>query len=287
MEIPGIYSVTDPAGPAAPLLLGVPHSGRVYPGDFRYACPLEMLRQTEDSFVDELVVDAAQHGATILAALFPRAMVDVNRALSDLDPAIVDGVWPEPLQPTVRTLQGLGLIRRLCKGGVPMYDAPLSLAEIDQRLRQFYHPYHHALTAQLNGLKRRFDEVWLIDCHSMPSSGYEGDGTNRRADFVLGDRDGTTCDPEFTALVVRLLRDMGYSVAINDPYKGIEILQRYGQPARRQHALQLEINRALYLDEPTCARSANFDRLRGDMATFFNRVVAALSRRHDVRLAAE
>ncbi len=286
MEIPGIFRVTDPVGPLAPLLLGVPHAGRVYPGDFKFSCPIDLLRQTEDSFVDELVVDATRHGATVLTALFPRAMVDVNRALSDLDPAIVDGVWPEPLQPSVRTLQGLGLIRRLCKGGVPMYDAPLSLAEIDLRLRQYYHPYHRALAAQMAALLRRFDEVWLIDCHSMPSSGFDG-ASSQRADFVLGDRDGTTCDPEFTALAAKLLREMGYSVAINDPYKGVEILQRYGQPARRQHALQLEINRALYLDEISCAKTPGFDRLRVDLESFSNRIVAALSRRHETRQAAE
>ena len=287
MEIPGIFRVTDPVGPPAPLLLGVPHAGRAYPGDFKFSCAPELLRQTEDSYVDELVTDATRHGATVLTALFPRAMVDVNRALSDLDPAVVDGVWPEPLQPSVRTLQGLGLIRRLCKGGVPMYDGPLPLAEIDQRLRQFYHPYHRALAAQITALQRRFDEVWLIDCHSMPSAGFENAGAGKRADFVLGDRDGTTCDPEFTALAARLLRDLGYSVAVNDPYKGVEILQRYGQPARRQHALQLEINRALYLDEATCARTAGFDRLRADLESFSNRIVAALSRRHEARSAAE
>ncbi len=285
MEIPGIFRVTDPVGPRAPLLLGVPHAGRVYPGDFRFSCPVELLRQTEDSFVDELVVDAGRHGATVLTALFPRALIDVNRALSDLDPAVVDGIWPEPLQPSIRTLQGLGLIRRLCKGGVPMYDAPLSLAEIDQRIRQYYHPYHQAMAAQITTLQRRFDEVWLIDCHSMPSGGFDEGGL--RADFVLGDRDGTTCDPGFTTLAAGLLRDMGYSVAINDPYKGVEILQRYGQPARRQHALQLEINRALYLDETRCVKTAGFERLRADLEKFSNQMVNALFRRYEARAAAE
>ena len=276
MEIPGILRVLEPEGPLTPLVVDVPHAGRTYPTDFRYSCPFPLLRQTEDAYVDELVAGAVNHGAPILAALFPRALIDANRAIDDLDPALVDGVWPEPLQPSERTLQGLGLIRRLCRGGVPMYDAPLSLTEIDQRIRQFYNPYHHYLTRLIRRAHQRFGEVWLINCHSMPSRGFEDRGA-RRPDFVLGDRDGTSCGAAFVQQAANILRALGYSVAINDPYKGVEILRRYGQPQRRHYALQLEINRGLYLDEEKVERLPQMEKLVADMETFFARIAAALS----------
>lgn len=286
MEIPGILRLTAPAGPFAPVLLSVPHAGRDYAGDFKTVCPLPLLRQTEDSYVDELVARAARHGAAMITALFPRALIDVNRAVHDLDPAVIDGVWPEPLSPGGRTLQGLGLVRRLCRNGVPMYDAPLPVEEIERRLRQFYHPYHRVLARELANLQRRFDETWLIDCHSMPSQAVNGSAAPS-ADFVLGDRDGAACDPGFTELAARILRSLGYRVAVNDPYKGMEILRRYGRPAQKQHALQVEINRALYLDETNCERTAEFNTLCDDLDNFFGQITSALAHRFSERLAAE
>lgn len=276
MEIPGILRITETPGAQAPLVIDVPHAGRTYPLDFRYACPYALLRQTEDAYVDELVGGAVRHGAAMLTALFPRALIDVNRALDDLDPAVVDGVWPEPLQPAERTLQGLGLVRRLCRGGVPMYDAPLPLVEVDQRLRQFYNPYHRHLSRLLQQRQAAFGAVWLINCHSMPARGVEERGHLRRHDFVLGDRDGTTCEPWFIQQAASTLRAMGYSVALNDPYKGKEILRRHGQPARGSQALQLEINRALYLDEEKVERLSSIDKIAADMEQFFSRMTAAI-----------
>jgi N-formylglutamate deformylase len=278
MNIPGILRITEPNGPMASLVLDVPHAGRLYPEDFRYSCPLPLLRQAEDAYVDELVLGAVNQGATLVTAQFPRTMIDVNRAISDLDPAVVDDVWPEPLQPSEQTLQGLGLVRRLCQTGVPMYDAPLSLAEIDQRLRQFYHPYHRHLSRVLRQVRQRCGEVWLIDCHSMPSHSFEGLGkTVRRPDFVLGDRDGSSCDAGFVQLAALFLRDLGYSVAINAPYKGREILRRYGRPQERCYAMQLEINRDLYMDEDKVTRLPQMANLAKDLEHFFARLIAALS----------
>lgn len=275
MEIPGIIRITEPDGPASPLVLDVPHAGRVYPEDFHFSCPLPLLRQTEDAYVDELVAGAVRQGATLVTAEFPRALIDVNRAINDLDPAVVDGVWPEPLDPSDKTLQGLGLVRRMCRSGVPMYDAPLSLAEIDQRLRQFYYPYHRHLARVLRQTQQRHGEVWLIDCHSMPSTRFDGSPMN--ADFVLGDRDGTSCDPGFLQLALQFLRDLGYRVAINDPYKGVEIVRRYGQPQKRCYAMQLEINRGLYMDEENVALLPQMQALTKDLEHFFARMIAALS----------
>lgn len=276
MEIPGILRITETPGAQAPLVIDVPHAGRTYPTDFRYSCPYALLRQTEDAYVDELVFGAVQHGAVMLTALFPRALIDVNRALDDLDPAVVDGVWPEPLQPGERTLQGLGLVRRLCRGGVPMYDTPLPLAEVDQRLRQFYDPYHRQLTRLLQRRQQAFGAVWLVNCHSMPARGVEERGFARRHDFVLGDRDGASCEPWFIQQAASILRSQGYSVAINDPYKGKEILRRHGQPARGSQALQLEINRALYLDEEKVERLPTLEKVAADMSAFFGQLTTAI-----------
>lgn len=278
MEIPGILRVVEPEGSLAPLVVDVPHAGRTYPTDFRYSCPYPLLRQAEDAYVDELVTGAPALGIPVVAALFPRSLIDVNRAIDDLDPALVDGVWPEPLQPSDRTLQGLGLIRRLCRGGVPMYDAPLKIAEIDQRIRQFYAPYHHHLARRLQQTRQRHGEAWLINCHSMPSRGMEDRGGNtRRADFVLGDRDGSTCPAFFMQQAASILRELGYSVAINDPYKGMEILRRHGHPQRQSYALQLEINRGLYLNEEKVERSPGITRLTQDLTRFFARMITVLS----------
>lgn len=278
MEIPGILRVIEPEGSLAPLVIDVPHAGRTYPSDFRYSCPYPLLRQAEDAYVDELVSGAPALGIPVVAALFPRSMIDVNRALDDLDPALVDGVWPEPLQPSERTLQGLGLVRRLCRGGVPMYEAPLPLAEIDQRIRQFYAPYHRHLARRLQRTQQQHGAVWLINCHSMPSRGVEDKGGNtKRADFVLGDLDGRSCPAVFIQQAAAILRELGYSVALNDPYKGMEIMRRYGQPQRQRYALQLEINRGLYLNEEKVERSAGMSQLTQDLTRFFTRMIAVLS----------
>ncbi|MDD5586364.1 MAG: N-formylglutamate amidohydrolase [Alphaproteobacteria bacterium] len=253
---------------ASPLILSSPHSGRGYPEDFGFVCPLPVLRQAEDAYVDELIAGGAGAGATILQAEFPRSYVDVNRAEDDLDPAVLAEEWPLPLQPSKNTLQGLGLVRRLCKGGVAMYDAPLPVAEVQKRIDRYYRPYHAALENLLAKQAARFGEVYLIDCHSMPGPARPG-GLRRHHDFVIGDRDGTSCDPALTSLVHDLLQDMGYSVALNNPYKGVEILRRYGQPQRGCHALQLEISRCLYMNEQTLEKNENFSQLYRDLTKAF------------------
>jgi len=268
-----------------PLIVDSPHSGRVYPEDFRYVCPLPLLQQTEDSYVDELVSSAAQSGATVIAAKFARSYIDVNRAEDDIDPDVLGEPWPTPLAPSDRTLLGLGLVRRLCKTGVPVYDAPLPVAEVKNRIVNYYRPYHDALQNAVAGRMRQFGECYLIDCHSMPGQSKEN-SLAPRTDFVLGDRDGESCDPYFTGRNCTLLREMGYSVALNDPYKGVEIVRRYGNPRAGQHALQLEINRRLYLNEQTLEKTAGFARLQSELADFF-RALAFDLRRGTERVAAE
>jgi N-formylglutamate deformylase len=257
----------DPRGFAVPLVLDSPHSGSEYPLDFDHLPPRELVRQAEDSYVGELYAFAPEVGATLVEALFPRAYIDPNRNLADIDPALLSEPWPGPLTPSHKTELGIGLVWRLAQGGVPMYSRKLSVSEVQKRIGRCYEPYHAAVAEALDERHRRFGAVWHLNCHSMPAIGdvMSDDPGRERAQFVLGDRDGTTCEPELTSFVASTLRTMGYTVAINDPYKGVELVRRHGRPAERRHSLQIEINRRLYLDEKTLTRHEGFMRLQANL----------------------
>jgi N-formylglutamate deformylase len=257
----------DPTGDALPLVLDSPHSGDNYPADFDHAPPRELVRQAEDSYVNELYKMAPELGATLVEALFPRAYIDPNRNLADVDAALLDAPWPGPITPSRKTELGIGLVWRLAQGGVPMYGRRLTVAEVQRRIVECYEPYHAAVAAAIDERHRAFGAVWHIDCHSMPAVGdvMSDDPGRPRAQFVLGDRDGTTCEPELTTFVATTLRALGYGVAINDPYKGVELVRRHGRPAERRHSLQIEINRRLYLDEKTLTKHEGFANLQASL----------------------
>jgi N-formylglutamate deformylase len=265
----------DPAGARVALVFDSPHSGETYPADFRHAPARHVVRRAEDTHVARLWRAAPSFGATLLEAAFPRAYIDANRSLADIDPALLADDWPEPIAPTRKTEQGIGLVWRLARGGLPMYDRKLTSAEIRARIDRFWRPYHAELDAVLNARHKEFGGVWHIDCHSMPAVGDDlaDDPGRERADFVLGDRDATTCEAAFTQFVARTLGQLGYSVAINDPYKGVEIVRRHGRPAENRHSLQVEIKRTLYMDEETLDPNAGYARLEADLA----RLAAALA----------
>jgi N-formylglutamate amidohydrolase len=270
-EIPGVLWREDPAEAEVPLVFDSPHSGTLYPEDFRFSCPLDVLRRAEDAYVDELYRSAPAHGATLIAALFPRSYLDPNRAVDDLDEALFDGAWPTPLRPSHRTRGGLGLVRRVVRPGTPIYDRRLTIDEILGRVERCHTPYHHVLDDACRGAHRKFGAVWHVNCHSMPSSPaakQEGDC----ADFVLGDRDGTTCAPELTDFVAGFLRGRGYDVRINEIYKGVEIVKRQGRPAENRHSLQIEVDRSLYMNQKTLEKSAGFAALQSDITA----LIAAL-----------
>lgn len=276
----------DPVGIKLPVLLDSPHSGKTYPLDFRFICPLSALRQAEDTDVDELLAGAPEAGATLLCALFPRSYIDPNRAIDDIDPGIIDGVWPDPLRPTDKSALGIGLIRWLCRPGMPMYDGRLLVSDVADRIDHYYRPYHFQVQSVLDGFAARFGAVWHINCHSMPSGLTMGVRRQVMPDFVVGDLGGVTADRSFVSLVCGSLRDMGYSVAVNDPYKGVELIARYGNPQRGRYSIQLEINRALYMDEETLLRTAGFDRLQRDLGALVGDV-CAFARDRVARIAAE
>ncbi|HRL99157.1 MAG TPA: N-formylglutamate amidohydrolase [Acidovorax sp.] len=256
--------VWQPTGQPLPLVCDSPHSGTAYPDDFGHAVPLALLRRGEDTHVHRLWHTAPAHGATLIAATFPRTYIDVNRADNDLDPAQIDGAWPVPLAPGPKTRQGLGLIwQQISKDGVatPLYARPRTVAEVQHRIAQYWRPYHAALQAAIDASVQRFGAVWHLNLHSMPNDVYQRLGRTDApplADFVLGDRDGTTCAPEFIHLIGDELKGLGYSVAYNEPYKGVELIGRIGQPHLGRHSLQIEIRRPVYMDEDTRAPNAGF-----------------------------
>lgn len=271
--IPGVLYATSPNGAAAPLVFDSPHSGTDYPADFDFVAPRHVVRKAEDSFVDELFQDAPEYGGYFQAALFPRSYIDPNRSLQDIDARLLETAWPGPISPSEKTRYGHGLIWRLCPPNHAMYDRKLGVDEVRRRIDGYWRPYHDLLWDTVSAVTREFGQVWHLNCHSMPAnSAPRGAGDGRPVDIVLGDRDGTTCAPAFTRFVSETLRGMGYSVRINDPYKGVELVRAYSDPKAGRNSLQIEINRALYMNEVTGERNGGFDALRADMG----RLMAAM-----------
>jgi N-formylglutamate deformylase len=265
------YTLRLPEGDAVPLVCDSPHSGTLYPDDFGYAVPFNILRKGEDTDVHVLWEALPSVGATLLAANFPRAYVDPNRDVEDLDAALLDAPWPTPLAPSEKTRLGIGLIwRDASKGGKdPIYNRKLSVAEVQNRVNCYHAPYHAAMQAQIEAVYARFGAVWHLNLHSMPANSYESlqiQSDHPLADVVLGDRDGTTAAPEFTTMVANAFRQRGFSVAINDPFKGVALIARLGRPSERRHSLQIELHRSLYMNELTRARSVDFDTLQSALA---------------------
>ena len=265
-----------PQAAPEPVVFDSPHSGTEYPADFRSIAPLAVLRRAEDAFVDELFGSAPRHGAPLIAARFPRIYIDPNRDLADLDPAMLDGPWPNPLAPSRKSELGVGLVWRIMPPAAPLYDRLLGVEEVRARIERCWKPYHEAVAGAIDETHGRFGRVWHVNCHSMPARGNAAseDGPVARAEFVLGDRDGTTCAPAFTAFVAATLRDLGYDVKINEPYKGVELVRRYSNPAAGRHSLQIEVNRKLYMDEETREKHDGFAALQANL----DKLVAAICR---------
>jgi N-formylglutamate amidohydrolase len=278
------FVVHRPAGAlASPLVFASPHSGRVYPPDMMAASALDAaaIRRSEDAFVDGLIAGALDHGAAIIAAGYARAYVDVNREPYELDPSMFEDELPVFARGrSARVAAGLGSIARIVAEGQEIYARKLTFAEARLRIETVHQPYHAALEALLAEACDQFGKAVLVDWHSMPSAaartlGQSGDfGGAGSCDLVLGDRFGTACDPAITDAAERALEAMGYRVTRNAPYAGGYTTEFYGRPPRRRHALQIEINRNLYLDEASVRPHTGFDRLKTDLDAVF----AALAR---------
>ncbi len=270
------FEIIEPRHQRAPVLFNSPHSGSVYPPGFLAASRLDplTLRRSEDAYVDELFLSAPARGAPLIRAHFPRAFLDVNREPYELDPRMFDGRLPAFANTrSLRVAGGLGTIARVVGENHDIYRGRLSVAEGLARIDGLYKPYHHLLGGTLKSIRDRFGLALLVDCHSMPSAGNTR-GDRLRADIVLGDRYGTSCAPEIMDCAEQTLADLGYTVARNRPYAGGYITENYGNPVIGLHALQIEINRGLYMDEARFVKRAGFDQLARNLSVLVERIMA-------------
>ncbi|MBB4267007.1 N-formylglutamate amidohydrolase [Roseospira visakhapatnamensis] len=275
-----------PTPQTLPLVVASPHSGTAYPAAFLAVArpPLAKLRASEDTHVEAMMAAAPELGAPLLAALFPRVFLDVNREPWELDPAMFSDPLPACANTTSpRVRAGLGTLPRLAGDGAPIYARRLPLAEAERRLARHYYPYHETLARLVSQTRVRFGHCVLLDCHSMPSSALEEERAWTRPDVILGDRHGTACDPLVTDTVEAVLGDMGLRVRRNRPYAGGHTTRHHGRPDAGIHALQIEVNRALYMDEGTRRPTDGLARLGRSMAVLME-AVGSLPRRS---LAAE
>ncbi len=274
----------------APLVLSSPHSGADYPPDFLGASRLNAfdIRRSEDSFVNELFALAPYHGAPLMHALFPRAYVDPNREPYELDPNMFFGSLPAYVKTrSDRVRAGFGTIARVVANGAEIYREKLHFSDVSARIERYYEPYHATLRRLIDETRERFGFAILIDCHSMPSVGGPSDRDSglRRADIVLGDRFGSACAAEVTDHAEKTLLNLGFRVARNEPYAGAHTTTHYGKPADSVHALQIEINRALYMEEARFTRSQGHGELTERLGEFVRGMAAVeqspLKHRHN------
>jgi N-formylglutamate amidohydrolase len=268
------FEILEPAKRSSPAVFNSPHSGRIYPPDFLIATRLDLatLRRSEDSFVDELFLGVTKRGHPLMRAHFPRCYVDVNREPYELDPRMFDGRLPSFANTrSMRVAGGLGTVARVVGDAQEIYGQRLSVDEALRRIETLYKPYHRALRRLITRVHRDLGAAVLIDCHSMPSTTTAKE-ERPRADIVLGDRYGTSCAPAVSETIEETLRALGYSVSRNKPYAGGFITEHYGNPAAGLHSLQLELNRALYMDERRYERSASFAQLRTDLEAMADQV---------------
>ena len=282
MSPAGIVDIHRPAVPTSPLVLDSPHSGSLYPADFVPVVGPERYRRAEDMAVDVLFDQAPAVGAVLLAARFGRIYCDVNRAPDDLDPASIAGDFGRALRPSAKARLGKGVVwQAVPPDGAPLYAEKLPAAAVRARLRDYWEPYHQALEALLEETHARFGRVFHLDCHSMQavSNAMHEEGIGKpRPDIVLSDREGRTCDQAFLDVARRLLEAEGFTVAINDPYKGAEIVRRYGEPEAGRHSLQLELNRRLYMDEARLERTTDFATTKTQLDRFLTGLALAVQR---------
>jgi N-formylglutamate amidohydrolase len=267
-ELSPPFEIVEPAEWRAPIIFNSPHSGSVYPHDFLNVSRIDLptLRRSEDSFMDELISDLSSRGFPVVRVNFPRSYVDVNREPYELDPRMFSGRLPSFANTrSMRVAGGLGTIPRVVGDGQEIYRERLSVDDALSRIEALYKPYHRALRRLINKVHQTFGTVVMVDCHSMPSIGVSRDEP-RRPDVVIGDRYGTSCAPLLPDMVESTMSRLGYSVGRNKPYAGGFITEHYGNPASGLHAIQLELNRAIYMDERRREKGPRFAQVAADFA---------------------
>ncbi len=271
-DAPFVVTRPPPGVPRQPLVFASPHSGRIYPAGMMAASRLDAraIRRSEDAYVDRLIEAAPAHGASMIAARFARAYVDLNREAWELDPGMFEDELPAYARGrSARVAAGLGAIARVVRQGEEIYARKLTFAEARGRVEAVHRPYHEALRALVEEVKDAHGVCLLIDWHSMPAAAALGAAAANGCDVVLGDRFGGACSPAVSRLVDAELRAMGYAVARNAPYAGGYTTEHYGRPGRKVHALQIEVSRALYLDEATLVPTPRYASLKADLERLF------------------
>jgi N-formylglutamate amidohydrolase len=267
-EVSPPFEIVEPPQWRAPIIFNSPHSGSAYPDDFLIASRIDLptLRRSEDSFMDELIADLSRRGFPVVRVNFPRSYVDVNREPYELDPRMFSGRLPSFANTrSMRVAGGLGTIPRVVGDGQEIYRERLAVEDALLRIETLYKPYHRALRRLINRVHQTFGTVVVVDCHSMPSIGVSRDEP-RRPDVVIGDRYGTSCAQLLPDMVEATMSRLGYSVGRNKPYAGGFITEHYGNPASGLHAIQLELNRAIYMDERRREKSPRFAQVAADFA---------------------
>lgn len=281
------FSIRHPSDRKSAVVFAAPHSGRNYCDTLlsRSVLDAHAIRSSEDAFVDHLFADVPDFGCPLLVAQTPRAFIDLNRSVDELDPALIAGLEKRSLNPRISS--GLGVVPRVVAGGRAIYRGKLTRSEADARIRDHWHPYHKALQSLLDESHAAFGQAILIDLHSMPHEAIE---TTARAripfpEIVLGDRFGAACGGHFVDRIESAFTANGFRVARNTPFAGAYVTQRYGRPSRRQHAVQVEIDRSLYMDETAIEPNSDFEEIRRRL-TCVIRALAALGR-PELSMAAE
>lgn len=267
-----------PGTPAIPLVCDSPHSGTHYPEDFNYAVDFSDLRRCEDTHVEKLWAATPMVGGTLIHATFPRSYTDTNRTEFDIDVRMMEGIWPGRDEPSKRCLElGNGLVFSKTTTLQPIYDRKLSTAEVQHRIQTCWRPYRQALAQALEVASQQHGKRWHLNLHSMPSNAYERLGLPQGkvlADVVLGNLHGAACSDEFTAFMAQAFRQRGYTVSINDPYVGMDLLATHGDPKNQHQSLQIELNRALYLNEHTREPLPQFGKVQGDITSLLTELAS-------------
>lgn len=245
-----IYTLTAPKVGRIPLIVDCPHSGSLLPEDFHFICPINDLRQSEEPYIDAFAAKLAKSGGTFLKALVSRSYIDLNRSIADLHPSMCKDEIPWPLHRSKRVTYGIGLIRYLVWPQQPVYAEPLTLGEIQHRIKHYYEPYYKILGDTMKELREEFGRVLHIDLHAMPQLGADG---SPQPDIVLGDHDGHSCARGYREILKKTFEKHGLKVVVNNPYKGVELTKRFAKPRQGYHSIQIEVNKALFMDEETMA----------------------------------
>ena len=274
-SVKNILRIYKRSSASVPIVYDSPHSGIIHPPDFKTTATKPQLKTARDAFVDELILESSNLGVAVLLADFPRTYIDPNRSTAEIDTSMVQGKWAREVQITRKLDVGMGLIRKFILPNVPMYLEKLSVAEVENRIKKYWSPYHRALKMLLDERFVEFGAVFYIDWHSMKSKGNQMniDSGRERPDFVVSDQDGKTSSRKFRDVIIKNLKSQGYEVAVNYPYKGAELIKRHGVPTENRHAVQIEINRRLYMDESSFLKNNSFSVLKDNILKLTERLV--------------